>query len=155
MEPDPRRYCVSTTTAGHPCPARPIRGHNECFRHDTRPGAIERRQAAEIKGGQIRKQQMERLHGKTVDDRVKIEAMVLETPEQAKAILGYVIRQVLLGKLESRGANAVIQAVSTFATLHRDYQLTQDVEDALAAITELRKKRAEREAVEADEITEN
>lgn len=102
-----------------------LAGSMTCFAHTESTEAAARREAARRSGGASRAAQMSR--GASAAELLSAPPpwWGLSTAAHSCEALGYVAREVLLGNLGARDANAVTGTLSALATIRRDVELEQ------------------------------
>jgi hypothetical protein len=100
-----------------------LAGGTTCFAHTNNAAAASQRDQARRVGGESRAAQMSR--GASAAELLAMppEWWGLSTATDACNALAYVAREVFLGKLTARDANAATSALSALASVRRDVEL--------------------------------
>jgi len=115
--------CDATTKAGQPCRMPALAGTARCFAHSTDHATAATRDAARAAGGDARARQFARgAHAADLASHPP-EWLRLATAADACNALSYVVREVLLGKLPARDANAATHALAALIPALHDAEL--------------------------------
>lgn len=112
-----RSQCRATNADGQPCQAQPVRDSGYCYWHD--PATAAAREAGRQRGGK----------GRSNTARAKREFLAAGTltSEEILAYLGFTLRRLHAGKVESGVANALANVARAWRDVHAHTELEQRV----------------------------
>src|SRR5690242_9881037 len=113
-------FCAGTLSDGSPCRVPVLTGSSYCWNHEPGDEAEHRRSEARRAGGRARGLQLARPSQREGLEDDPPEWWGLATQEDARAAFGWCVRELAVGRLDSRTGNAVVAALNGFVTTLRD-----------------------------------